>query len=172
MGNLAISYRNLGRHAEALKLYEETLALREGKLGPDHPDIAKPMNGLAWRLANCPDAKFRDPARAVQLASKAVELAPQDGNNWNTLGAARYRAGDWNAAVAALEKSMQLTKGGSSLDWFFLAMAHGRLGEKDEARRRFDEAVKWMAKNQPQDEELRRFRAEAEELLGVKEKNE
>ncbi len=38
MNNLAISYAALGRHAEALKLREETLALRKAKLGPDHPD--------------------------------------------------------------------------------------------------------------------------------------
>jgi hypothetical protein len=30
--------------------------------------------------------------------------------------------------------------------------------------------VEWMDKNQPTDEELRRFRAEAAELLGLKEK--
>ena len=38
MNNLAISYAGLGRHAEALKLNEETLALMKAKLGPDHPD--------------------------------------------------------------------------------------------------------------------------------------
>ena len=37
MHNLAISYAALGRHAEALKLCEETLALMKAKLGPDHP---------------------------------------------------------------------------------------------------------------------------------------
>ena len=38
MNNLAISYSALGRHREALKLREETLALRKTKLGPDHPN--------------------------------------------------------------------------------------------------------------------------------------
>ena len=38
MDNLANSYAALGRHAEALKLREETLALQKAKLGPDHPD--------------------------------------------------------------------------------------------------------------------------------------
>jgi hypothetical protein len=44
------------------------------------------------------------------------------------------------------------------------------LDEKDEARKCYDQAVEWMDKNQPQNEELLRFRAETEELLGVKEK--
>ena len=41
------SYAALGRHAEALKLGEETLALRKAKLGPDHPDTLWSMNNLA-----------------------------------------------------------------------------------------------------------------------------
>ena len=47
MNNLAASYSALGRHAEALKLREETLALMKAKLGPDHPDTLASMNNLA-----------------------------------------------------------------------------------------------------------------------------
>ena len=65
---------------------------------------------------------------------------------------------------------MELRKGGDSFDWFFLAMAHWQLGEKDKAREWYDRAVQWMDKNQPKNEELRRFRAEAAELLELKEK--
>jgi hypothetical protein len=61
---------------------------------------------------------------------------------------------------------MRLRKGGDSYDWFFLAMAHWRLGDRDKARTWFGRAVKWMDAHQPQDVELRRFRAEAEALLG------
>ncbi len=46
-------------------------------------------------------------------------------------------------------------------------MAHWRLGEKDESRRWYARAVAWMEKNRPGDEELKRFRAEATELLGA-----
>ena len=55
-------------------------------------------------------------------------------------------------------------------DWFFLAMAHWKLGNKDEARAWYDRAVQWMDKNQPKNEELGRFQAEASELLGLNEK--
>ena len=58
--------------------------------------------------------------------------------------------------------------GGDAIDWFFLAMAHERLGHKDEARTWYDRAAAWMDKNQPKNEELRRFRTEAAELLGIK----
>ena len=41
-------------------------------------------------------------------------------------------------------------------------------GEKEKARTWFEKGVQWMEKNQPEDEELRCFRAEAAELLGIK----
>jgi hypothetical protein len=49
-------------------------------------------------------------------------------------------------------------------------MAHWQLGEKDKAREWYDKATLWMEKNQPKNEELLRFRAEASELLELKEK--
>jgi serine/threonine protein kinase/uncharacterized protein HemY len=124
-------------------------------------------NDLAWRLAASPVLPFRDPPRAVQFASKAVELAPSDGGIWNTLGVAQYRAEDFSTAVTSLQKSMDLRAGGDAADWFFLAMAHWQLGHKDDARVWYEKSVNWMDKNQPKNEELLRFRAEAAELLGI-----
>jgi hypothetical protein len=49
MNFLANSYANLGRHAEALELNEETLALRMAKLGNDHPYTLLSM----MSVANC-----------------------------------------------------------------------------------------------------------------------
>jgi tetratricopeptide (TPR) repeat protein len=171
MHDLAGSYAAVGRHGAELKLREETLLLRKAKLGPDHPDTLASMSMLARLLATCPDVKVRNPSRAAELAKQAVELAPNEGNYWNTLGVAHYRGGDGKAAIAALEKSMGLRKGGDSLDWFFLAMAHWQLGDKVQARKWYDQAVAWMEKNQPNHRGLRRFRAEAGVLLGITEKH-
>jgi tetratricopeptide (TPR) repeat protein len=164
---VASSYNALGRHADALKLYEEALALQKAKLGPDHPNLAYCYIYMASLFATCPDHKFRDTKRAVELAKKAVELAPGRGENWNTLGIAYYRAGDFKASMEALERSMRLGKSRHGADSFFLAMAHWQLGRKEEARKWYDKAVAWMDKNQPQNDELRRFRAEAAKLLGI-----
>jgi tetratricopeptide (TPR) repeat protein len=130
---------------------------------------------VAWFFATCPEAKVRDPAEAVRLAKKAVELAPWEAGYWNTLGVAQYRAADWKAAVAALDKSVQMGKGGDAADWVFLAMAHCKLGNRAEARKWYDRAVTWLeknrqalAKNPQQADELHRFRSEAEEVLELK----
>jgi tetratricopeptide (TPR) repeat protein len=167
MSNLAESYAATGRHADALKLYEVTLELRKAKLGSDHPDTLTSLNRLAWFLATCPNSKFLDAARAVEL-SKKTALARDSQPCWNTLGVAQYRAANWHEAIISLGRSMELGDGGNSFDWFFLAMANWQQGHKDAARKWFDKAVLWMDKNRPKDEELRRFRAEAATLLGIK----
>ena len=57
----------------------------------------------------------------------------------------------------------------------FLAMAHRKLGNHDEARKAYDQAVRWLDQNREalaNDKalagELRRFRNEAEEVLQLK----
>jgi eukaryotic-like serine/threonine-protein kinase len=122
-------------------------------------------NDEAWRLATNVDAKLRNPVRALELAKKAVELAPAQAIFWNTLGVAEYRAGGWQPAIEAFHKSMQLRGGGDAFDWFFLSMAHWRQGAKDEAHRWYGRAVAWSEKNGRGNDELRRFREEADELL-------
>jgi serine/threonine protein kinase/WD40 repeat protein/tetratricopeptide (TPR) repeat protein len=131
------------------------------------PKNAAAHNGLAWLRATCPDARYLDPAQAVRLAEKAVALAPQDGNIWNTLGVAHYRSGAWPAAIGALGQSMKLRQGGNSYDWFFLAMAHWKRGDKESAQAWYARAVVWMTRQAAQNQELLRFRTEAADLLGV-----
>jgi serine/threonine protein kinase len=130
-------------------------------------DNPRAQNELAWWLATDPDLTVRDAAAAVELAQRAVRAAPGEGSNWNTLGVARYRAGDWRAASEAFNRSMELRQGGNSVDWFFLAMTHWRLGNKAAANNWYERGVQWMEKHQPRNEELRRFRAEAAELLDI-----
>jgi Flp pilus assembly protein TadD len=104
----------------------------------------------------------------VELAKRAVELAPQQSSYWNTLGVAHYRAGNWKEVIEKLEKAEALAPGryfaGNA---FFLSMAHWQLGDKEKARRSYTQAVSWMEKSGPDDEELRRFRSEAAELMQV-----
>jgi serine/threonine protein kinase/Flp pilus assembly protein TadD len=153
-----------GQDAEAEKAYGRALDLGE-KLVNDFPGNAWDRRDLAWFLANCPARQFRDPDRAVSLAKEAVELAPKGGDCWRTLGAAQYRAGDWNSAIAALKRATENRSGGDSAEWFFLAMAYWRLGDKQQARAWYDRAVRWMDEHQPRDEKLRRCRAEAAAVL-------
>jgi tetratricopeptide (TPR) repeat protein len=164
---VADSNAQLGHGAEAIKHYEVLLTQWEKRLGPDHRENADRCIRLAWCLAFSPDAQTHEPRRAVALAERAVKLAPEEGGYWRTLGVAHYRAGDWKAAVAALDKSISLGKGEDDwcLNWIFLAMAHWQMGDKDEARKYYDQATTWIEKTNTGDIVLRHFQDEAEELL-------
>jgi tetratricopeptide (TPR) repeat protein len=160
-----------GRPAEAEVAYRQALAGYRAALDFD-PKRVPALNNLAWLLATCPDARLRDPARAVELATRATELAPQYAYLWNTRGVALYRAGEWEAAKVALDRSMALYAGRherdtlESFNTFFLAMSHARLGNGAEARRWYDRGDRWTELYRPADLELRRFRAEATEVVG------
>jgi tetratricopeptide (TPR) repeat protein len=147
---------DLGRQADAAEPYRKAF-----DLDPEDPDI---NNMLAWFLATSAEPRLRDAALAVQLAQKAVAGNQHSGDYKNTLGVALYRNGDNKAAIQELQASMTQRGGGDSYDWFFLAMAHWRLGDRDDARMWFDRAVQWMDSHEPNGE-FRRFRAEAADLL-------
>ena len=124
---------------------------------------------LAWFLASCPDVRYRDAHRSMELCRQVIAMNHGAGDAWNTLGVASYRAGDWAGCVTALNGSVELG-GGDSIDGFFLAMAHSRLGDPKAAKSWYDKAVLWMEANNPRDRELRRFRDEAAALVGLKDK--
>ena len=140
------------------------------KIVAQHPDIPQYQSQLASILATCPAVQFRDPQRAVKLAKQALQRQPQVARHWGVLGVAQYRANDPAAAIESLSKRMEMLDAvGSQWLWFVMAMAHHKLGNHPQARQWYDKAAAWMDKNQPPDEDYGRFRAEAAELLGIKE---
>jgi tetratricopeptide (TPR) repeat protein len=155
--NLAVASLAKGDVVTTLREFEQAIRI-DSKLVPAR-------NSLAWLLATTSDSTLRDPPRAVEVAKQAVQLAPKDTNAWRALGAAQCRVGDYDAAVTSLQAAMQIASGGDSAAGFFLAMAEWQRGSKDQARKRYQQAVNWMDKNSPNDEELRRFRTEAASLL-------
>jgi serine/threonine protein kinase/tetratricopeptide (TPR) repeat protein len=134
------------------------------KRGPDSPEV---LGGLVLFLTTCPDPKYRDAARAVELAGKAVKQEPAKGAYWGVLGVAHYRAGNWKEAIAAGEKARTL--GGTRKETlFFLAMAYWKQGEKKLAQERYDEALAWMKQSGTDLPWVREFRDEAAQVMGLK----
>jgi tetratricopeptide (TPR) repeat protein len=164
MGN---ALRDLNKLDEAIACYRICLKL-DPKSTRAHDGLGFTLGKKGWQLANHPDPKLRDPKRAIEFAREAVAIAPHRALAWQRLGWVQYRAGNWKASIEALQKSCELEKGGDAFQWFFQAMAHWQLGERDEARKWHERAVLWMEKNKPSQEELRPFRAEADALLGLK----
>jgi serine/threonine protein kinase/WD40 repeat protein/tetratricopeptide (TPR) repeat protein len=134
---------------------------------PDNASLPLLLRHTASFLANCPDARFRDPEQAIRLAQTALDKAPTNMKPFinQALGVAHYRAGDWKAAVAVLTPP---TKGPFLFDGasrFFLAMAHWQLGDRARAKQYYDAAVSWAEQHEAGREETCRFCAEAAALL-------
>jgi serine/threonine protein kinase len=130
------------------------------------PENSYADNNLAWALASAPDDPWFDPERALDLARKAVELNPPNGDFWNTLGVAAFRVQDWGTAAESLQKSININ-GGAGIDCFFLAMTRWHQGKPEEARQWFHQATAWIERTKSEDPELRRFHVEAAALLGL-----
>ncbi len=163
---------------EADASFRRALAVAEGLI--DNNDAGQhcfriqlvgPFNSLAWELVRRPPARAGDTALAVRLARKAVEWEPGQFAYWNTLGVAHYRDGNWSAAITALNRSIEQSKGGTAADWYFLACIDQQQGRTEEARKRYDRAVTWMKQNplgdQAQAAELEEIRNEAARAISV-----
>jgi tetratricopeptide (TPR) repeat protein/serine/threonine protein kinase len=164
-GGRAAAYYKLHQYDKAVADYSKAI-----ELGPEN--VAAHDN-LVMLLAMCPDAKVRDPGRALQVARQGVARAPGNASLWRALGWALYRTGAWKDSIEAFRKSMALQKSpkmGYSWQWFGLAVAHWQLGNKEEARKWHDQAVQWMEKHRPRNEHLRAIRAEAEATLKIEKK--
>jgi serine/threonine protein kinase/predicted Zn-dependent protease len=135
----------------------------DGGPGPGAPGYNE--NAFAWFLATCPDETFRDPERALALARRAVERAPQREEFWNTLGAARYRAGEYASAIDAIQQALKLNPEGDWSDWLFMAMAHEKRGDRVKARECHRRALAWVEHHKASGCELRLLRIEAAALL-------
>jgi tetratricopeptide (TPR) repeat protein len=168
--SLAEALAQQGDRAAAVTAARQGLLLKP-PAGGDDVQCAN----LAWLLAGSAPARPDEAEAAVQLAKRAVGQKPKAGLHWTRLGVAHYRAGDWKAAIAALEKAIEIFGSETTQEWFFVAMAHWQQGDKGGARLAFVQAVRsvekaqeqeWLKKNQAFAENLRLFRAETETLFG------
>jgi tetratricopeptide (TPR) repeat protein len=113
-----------------------------------------------------------DPEVPVRLAEVAVQGyggTSDKPNVLNTLGAALYRAGRYEAAIGRLEEAIQARGGEHPGDWPFLALAHHRRGHRAEARRWLDRLREHQPSTDPaqfwQELEVRLLRSEAEAVI-------
>jgi tetratricopeptide (TPR) repeat protein len=123
---------------------------------------------LADFLLHCLDSDMRNPAEALQLATRIVKRSPEDPRAWDLLGRAHFRTGDWQAARHDFEEVIRLRGRGATSDYFHLAMTHWKLGEQDRAREYYDLGVKCLMNPKDRDWRsfrLRGFQAEAAALL-------
>jgi tetratricopeptide (TPR) repeat protein len=91
----------LGNYEQAAEDYRQAIRLND--------QLGRAYQSTAWLMATCPDDRFRDPARAVLAARKAIEL---DGDKryqyLETLAAALAANGEYGEAIKAQQKAVEL----------------------------------------------------------------
>ena len=135
-----------------------------------------------------PDAVSDWPA-ALALAGRAVKMCPEEPAYMITRGAVLYRAGRWEEALGPLKEGHHLLQDNQwpycriedACGCAYLAMAHYRLGHREEARTWFDKMVRqtesamegqWTGKVSfywNDRVEIKLLRPEAARLLGISE---
>ena len=99
-----------------------------------------------WSCVQAP-ASVADYTQVVQLANEVAKSQPGDFVALSTLGAAQYRAGEFEPAIQRLVEAQAAYTPANEVrqplasNWFFLAMAHQRLGHVAEAKLWLDKAV-------------------------------
>jgi tetratricopeptide (TPR) repeat protein len=169
---LGRSFRREGNLAEAEAAWRQALDLWHAAAVADPAaDVRRRWcdcaNDLAWLRLHHPEPARRDVSFAIALARQVVETCPDGAVYWNTLGVAYLRAGDYPAAVTALERALALGNGGTAFDEVFLAMAHAHLGDPEQARHRLAQAMLGMERDYPGHPELARFCDEVRSLLAA-----
>jgi tetratricopeptide (TPR) repeat protein len=87
-----------------------------------------------------------DAARPDRLAEAELRTNAQQFWSLTEQGALAYRAGRYQDAVTHFEQSLKAdaTPGRAVVNWVWLALAHQRLGQSEEARRWLSKAQAWL----------------------------
>jgi len=97
IGHVYISAKQYGKAVEQLT-----------ELAEDFPEDFQVLNNLAWLYATAEDPAYRNAEKAIELAQKAMVLAPNDHHVWSTLSEAYYINGDYEKAYRAITHMAQL----------------------------------------------------------------
>ena len=113
LGNLAVTYRDLGRAEDALPLDEQALAVTKATLRPDHPATATRLGNLAATYRDLGRTEDALPLFEQTLAITKATVGPDDPSMATWLGhlAAAYSVlGRAEDALPLDEQALAITK--------------------------------------------------------------
>ena len=98
----AVAWKRKGRYSKALADYERALGI--------DPDSVERNAALAEFLATCPQNRFRDGARALELITKVCERTGYNSADYvSCLAAVHAELGDFKSAVMFQRKAISLS---------------------------------------------------------------
>jgi serine/threonine protein kinase len=185
---LAKTLRLQNKLTEAIEADKQALAIIRMRLPAGHRNIAVALDGVNRTLDAAAKAQqwsalvpsvaalneWESVCREVLATTKPGKLKWDDPVLSALNGLARcstfylHLGDDW--AAAGKPKEAEEARQRAVTLCFFLATAHWRIGHQDEARSWYDKGAQWMDRAGPNNDELRRFQAEAAKLLGPQKK--
>ncbi|NQT13512.1 MAG: tetratricopeptide repeat protein, partial [Planctomycetes bacterium] len=158
----------MGREAEATEHFRVGIEIASKVLESD-PDNARHLSHLLGMLMFCPARQFREPERALQLATRQLQF---NGSAWNELAFAEVRAGKYKEALTSCKKAMEVGGTGAQVAAVAEAMAEWHIRDKEEARRKFVLAATAVEEDPGRNRyrytlEWRLLRREVEEMMGI-----
>lgn len=96
---IALDAKAEGKLDKSDEAFKRAVAITEKS-----PNNAQMLNSIAWEMA----INDYDLEKALSFAKRAVELMPDDGNIWDTLGEIYFRLGQKDNAVEAEKRAIEL----------------------------------------------------------------
>ena len=124
-------YLQAGEYQKAAEIFE--------KLTEKAPGSWLAANNLAFLLAEFPDSDS-DLEQALKLATKALQLKPDEAAVSDTLGWIYYKQGHYVRSLIFLERSHTVVPENSIVN-YHLGMALYRVGRSEEAKERLKKAI-------------------------------
>jgi WD40 repeat protein/tetratricopeptide (TPR) repeat protein len=160
---LGTTHAFAGRVDEAKASYQRLLQI--------YPDYHYLHLLLSQLLLSQPQVTTDDVQAALKHAQAAMDAFPDNNDALETFGIACYRAGDYAAAVKALKNARSqrtITDRRNAIRWCYLAMAHGQLGQQEQATDAYRQATDIIKQCGFNSDTIRRLDAETAELLRVR----
>ncbi|MFC1883322.1 tetratricopeptide repeat protein [Thermodesulfobacteriota bacterium] len=104
--DLSFAYLSRGTLFEEKNQYDRAINDFDKAIELD-PENARPYNSKAWFLSTCPDQKYRDGTKALELALKSVSIQRHSANV-DTLAAAYAETGDFETAVKTEQEAISI----------------------------------------------------------------
>ena len=124
----AMLYEQTKDFEKARAAYEKVLA--------NNPDFVSALNNLAYLYAT----HFNQPDKALELATKARQLKPEDASVADTLGWISYKKGDYPRALGLLQQSAAKLTDNAEVQ-YHLGMANYMMGQVDAAKKALERAA-------------------------------
>lgn len=137
MNRLGWLHYESGRHQQSREWFDQLMSFVPTAENP--VALGQPTSSQLELALNSPFAEQLRAGWAVAHLHR--RLKAESGSDWQFLGLAQYRAGQWQAARQSIAEGMRLRNGGDAIDFALLALANQQMGDSAAALGWYRQAI-------------------------------